>query len=64
MYQGDITDILFSQLNVSYLINPASNLKIHFSVMKRVKASQLIESNSIIYNIGIKTDLFNHYYDF
>lgn len=64
MYQGDITDILFSQLNVSYLINPASNLKIYFSIMRRVKVSQLIESNSLIYNIGVKTDLFNHYYDF
>ena len=64
MYQGDVTDIFFSQLNVSYLINPASNLKINFSIIRRLKQSQLIENNSFIYYIGVKTDLFNHYYDF
>jgi len=64
MYQGNITEMFCSQLNISYLINPASNLKLDFSIMKRVKLSQLIDSNSLIYSIGVKTDLFNHYYDF
>ena len=64
MYQGDITDINYMQFNIAYIINPITNFKIDFGITKRNLVSELNEVNTTFYSIGIKTDLFNHYYDF
>jgi len=64
MYQGNLTDINYLQLNIGYLINPATNFKIDFSIVKRDLVSEEQEVNTMFYSIGLKTDLFNHYYDF
>ena len=64
MYQGELTDINYMQLNIAYIINPITNFKIDFGITKRNLVSESDEVNTIFYSIGIKTDLFNHYYDF
>ena len=64
MYQGNLTKINYLQLNIGYLINPSTNFKIDFSIVKRDLVSESDEVNTIFYSIGLKTDLFNHYYDF
>ena len=40
------------------------NFKIDFSIVKRDLVSEEQEVNTMFYSIGLKTDLFNHYYDF
>ena len=64
MYQGDFTDINYMQFNIAYIINPTTNFKIDFGITKRNLVSESNEVNTIFYSIGLKTDLFNHYYDF
>ena len=64
MYQGNLTDINYMQFNIAYIINPTTNFKIDFTIMKRNLVSESKEVNTIFYSIGLKTDLFNHYYDF
>jgi hypothetical protein len=64
MYQGEITDINYMQFNIAYIINPITNFKIDFGITKRNLVSESNEVNTTFYSIGIKTDLFNHYYDF
>ena len=64
MYQGDLTDINYMQFNIAYIINPTTNFKIDFGITKRDLVSESDEVNTIFYSIGLKTDLFNHYYDF
>lgn len=64
MYQGTLTDLNYMQFNIAYIINPTTNLKIDFGIMKRNLVNESDEVNTIFYSIGLKTDLFNHYYDF
>ena len=64
MYQGNLTEINYLQLNIGYLINPSTNFKIDFSIVKRDLVSESDEVNTMFYSVGLKTDLFNHYYDF
>ena len=64
MYQGDFTDINYMQFNIAYIINPTTNFKIDFGITKRNLVSESDEVNTLFYSIGLKTDLFNHYYDF
>jgi len=52
------------QFNIAYIINPTTNFKIDFGITKRDLVSESDEVNTIFYSIGLKTDLFNHYYDF
>ncbi len=64
MYQGKLTNINIMQLNFGYILNPNTNFKIDFGLMKRDLVSENDEENTLYYSIGLKTDLFNHYYDF
>ncbi len=64
MYQGNLTDVKYFQLNFGYIINPATNFKIDIGIRKRDLTNELAEVNTLLYTISLKTDLFNHYYDF
>ena len=64
MYQGNLTTIDYLQLNIGYIINPLTNLKVDFCLVKRNFVNEIDEINTIFYSIGLKTDLFNRYYDF
>jgi len=67
--QGNTTDFFHAELQAGYLINPATNLKIYGSVIFRdfkpmVNTSSVFENQTTWVNFGIRTDLFNWYYDF
>ncbi|MBL4662907.1 MAG: gliding motility protein RemB, partial [Flavobacteriaceae bacterium] len=67
--QGNTTDFLHAELQVGYLINPATNLKIYGSILFRDFKPQLdtetvFENQATWVNFGIRTDLFNWYNDF
>ncbi|MEC7864121.1 MAG: hypothetical protein VYB55_03565 [Bacteroidota bacterium] len=63
MYQGNLTTIDYKNLNVSYIINPYTNLKIHLGVTLRNSHNDDEDVKTQFINFGIMSDLFNHYYD-
>lgn len=67
--QGNTVDFLHAELQLGYLINPATNLKIYGSLIFRdfapiVDTETVFKNNTTWVNFGIRTDLFNWYYDF
>lgn len=66
--QGNKTSTFFANLQAGYVINPATNLKIFTDVTFRdfnpeAQTVNTISSNTVWFNIGIRTDLFNWYFD-
>lgn len=66
--QGNKTNTFFANVQAGYLINPATNLKIFADVSFRdfnPEANTLttFKNNTVWFNLGIRTDLFNWYYD-
>ena len=64
MFNGNETSIDYYQINLSYILNPSTNSIIDFSLVKRKLNSEISTFNTLFYSISLKTDLFNHYYDF
>jgi hypothetical protein len=64
MYQGNLTEISYSSLNVSYVVNPKINLKINIGITIRDEVNEEAEIQTNFINFGLVTDLSNHYYDF
>ena len=64
MHQGNLTTVSFKNINISYIVNPKTNLKINLGVTLRDFKNDDGEQQSQFINFGIKSDLFNHYYDF
>ncbi len=67
--QGNTADFFFTELQVGYLINPSTNLKVYGSVIYRdfkpkINTETVFESQTTWLNIGIRTDLFNWQNDF
>lgn len=67
--QGNKADIFIGNVEVGYLINPATNLKLFGSVMVRdFKSEAPINGfenlNSTWFSVGVKTDVFNWYFDY
>ena len=62
---GDQTRITYTDVTVSYMINPKSNMNISFGVSHRKQTSELSNDlNQWMYFIGFRTSLNNFYYDF
>ena len=64
MYQGNLTTVDLKIFNISYIVNPKTNLKINLGVTLRDFKNDEGELQTQFINFGIKSDLFNHYYDF
>lgn len=69
LLQGNKTNVLIGDLNVGYLINPKTNLKVYANLTYRSfspDANTLIDfkENTTWFNFGIRTDIFNWYFDF
>ena len=64
MYQGNLTKINYQSISVSYLLSKKTNLKCTIEIINRLFKNENEEFNSQIFNFGIKTDLFNNYYDY
>jgi hypothetical protein len=67
--QGNTTDFFHAEIQAGYLLNPATNLKIYGSVIfrdfKPMENTETVFKNQTTWlNFGIRTDLFNWYYDF
>ncbi|GAA4269124.1 gliding motility protein RemB [Hyunsoonleella aestuarii] len=67
--QGIKTNTFYGNLQAGYLINPASNLKIFTDITFRnfnpdVTSASTFKSDTLWFNFGIRTDLFNWYFDF
>ena len=66
---GNTTDFFHTEIQAGYLINPTTNLKIYASAIFRdfnpnVDTATVFKNNTTWVNFGIRTDLFNWYYDF
>ena len=62
--QGLKTTITISQLTLSYMINPAYNFRFFIDAMARSSENKIETHNTLSFQVGISTGLFNHYYDF
>jgi len=67
--QGNTTDFFHGELKAGYLINPATNLKIYASLILRdfnptIDTETVFKNQTTWLNFGLRTDLFNWYYDF
>ncbi|RCT55633.1 gliding motility protein RemB [Winogradskyella sp. KYW1333] len=67
--QGNKTKSFMTEIQAGYLINPETNLKLFTNIIYRdfnpeaINASTM-DSNTLWFSIGIRTDLFNWYNDF
>jgi len=64
MYQGNLTTVNLKFFNIAYIVNPKTNLKINLGVTLRDFKNEDDELQTQFINFGVKSDLFNHYYDF
>ena len=64
MYQGNETNVMFQSLALSYIINRKMNLKCNLHILFRSYEDEYLHQKTHLVTFGIKTDLFNHYYDF
>lgn len=67
--QGIKATIFNGNLQAGYLLNPASNLKIFTDITVRnfdpnATTVSTYQNNTVWFNFGIRTDLFNWYFDF
>lgn len=67
--QGNNTTVFQAEFQGGYIINPVSNLKLFTDISFRnfnpdAQTATTLKSNTVWFNIGIKTDLFNWYKDF
>ncbi|TXE06363.1 gliding motility protein RemB [Seonamhaeicola algicola] len=67
--QGIKTNIFYGNLQAGYVVNPASNLKLFADISVRnfnpsATTSTTFKNNTVWFNLGLRTDLFNWYFDF
>ena len=67
--QGNATDFFHAELEAGYLINPTTNLKAYASVIYRdfnpdINNALNSSASTVWVNFGVRTDLFNWYYDY
>ena len=67
--QGNETTVMIADLQVGYLVNPASNLKVFGNVLFRnfdptAETTATVQSNTTWFSIGLRSDLFNWYFDY
>ncbi|WGF93808.1 gliding motility protein RemB [Aequorivita marisscotiae] len=67
--QGNTTNFFHAELQAGYIINTATNLKIYGNFIFRsfdptLNTQSVFKNETTWLNFGIRTDLFNWYYDF
>ena len=69
-FQGNKVNSLYADLELGYLINPATNLKVYANPIYRNVTADIqdvpntFDTSTLWLNIGFRTDLFNWYYDY
>ncbi|HSP41076.1 MAG TPA: hypothetical protein VLN46_06545 [Gillisia sp.] len=67
--QGNTTTSFYSELEAGYIVNPVTNLKVFAGVIYRnfdplVNTRTNFSNNTVWLNLGIRTDVFNWYFDY
>lgn len=67
--QGIKTKMFYGNLHAGYVVNPASNLKLFTDITIRnfdpnATTTSTFNNNTVWFNFGLRTDLFNWYFDF
>nr|WP_294933898.1 gliding motility protein RemB [uncultured Flavobacterium sp.] len=67
--QGNKTNILIADLQAGYMINPTMNLKLFGNLIYRnfdplAETVTTFKSSTTWFSVGLRSDLFNWYYDF
>ncbi|MFO8147950.1 MAG: gliding motility protein RemB [Gillisia sp.] len=67
--QGNTTTSIFTEVEAGYIVNPVTNLKVFGSLIYRnfdpmENTSQNSQSNTLWLNVGLRTDIFNWYFDY
>jgi hypothetical protein len=62
--QGIKTNLLYTEVQLSYLVNPVTNLRVEGGLVNRMTSNTYGKSNLLLVYLGIRTGLFNRYYDF
>lgn len=68
LLQGNRVNSFYADLEVGYLVNPATNLKAFINPIFRdfsaeMQTDTVFDTNTLWLNIGFRTDLFNWYFD-
>jgi hypothetical protein len=67
--QGNKTNIFHAELQSGYVINPATNFKLFAYVSYRnfnpeAETATTFKNSTVWFSLGLRTDLFNWYFDF
>lgn len=62
--QGIKTKQLYAEIELAYLVNPSTNLRIEAGVTNRQTSNINGKSNTLLVYFGLRTSLSNRYYDF
>ena len=62
--QGLLTTVLYNDITVSWLINPAYNLNLAIGYTNRTSTNNREKISTSFFHIGLRTSLDNFYYDF
>mgnify|MGYP000672244813 CR=1 FL=1 len=67
--QGVTTNLMVVDAKIGYIINPSYNLRVEAGITARkfspeVNVGDLKENNTLWFHFGLRTALFNNYYDF
>lgn len=67
--QGNTTKTFNAELQAGYVVNPASHLKIFTNISYRnfspeATTATTFKTSTVWFNLGLKTDLFNWYFDY
>jgi len=70
LFQGNAADFMYGEIELGYIVNPATNLKVYANLINRNLKAEVenisydFQENTTWVNFGFRTDLFNWYYDF
>ena len=64
LYQGNKSFINTRILDLAYIINPKTNLKVNLQIVQRDFKDKESNQKTNFFSFGLVSDLFNHYYDF
>jgi hypothetical protein len=67
--QGNKTETFIADLQAGYLLNPTTNLKlfgsfIYRNISPRIETATVLRENMTWFSVGIRTDVFNFYFDY
>ncbi|QED38093.1 gliding motility protein RemB [Antarcticibacterium arcticum] len=67
--QGNTTTSIFTEVEAGYIVNPVTNLKLFAGMIYRnfdpqLNTANTFNQNTLWLNIGLRTDIFNWYYDY